>query len=120
MQEPGRPARDRERGRRLPAIDGQRCGKGTETHRVDDSRQRDLDGPVVIVKLTHATLPATEPTEPRLWIIATIYHSAVAIFGRTAAARPGNALASASRVGAMTPRSVMSAVTRRAGVTSKA
>jgi hypothetical protein len=38
----------------------------------------------------------------------------------TLAIRSGNALASASRLGAITPRSVMRPVTSRAGVTSKA
>ena len=104
MQEPRGAARDGERGRRLPSIDRRRCRQQVDAHRQYSGKRQARRKPAFRSYACHTT-PTAQPTRRNAYFAVS--------------ARSGKAPASAARDAAMTPRSVISPVTRRAGVTSK-
>ena len=64
MQEPRGAARDRQRGRRLPAVDRQDGGQRAHAHGMNDPRQRHARGCRTKPKLTHATSPGDGKPQP--------------------------------------------------------
>src|SRR5262249_14465563 len=105
MQEPRGAARDRQRSFRLAAIGRKRSSKATHRHRMENPRQRNGNAPV----RTHATPPHAN----------TLRNTQCLSIYSAAAARSAKATLIDSRLAGSIPRSVISPVTKRAGVTSK-